>query len=239
MKRNAIARLIVYSLLAVVLTGILVSGLLTTFVIDISSGTSNVVSGEASVSAAQVDRLQINWVSGNVVIKSGDVDRIIIRENADSEIKKTMTYRCENGTLELDYSNQRVFGPFYRPPEKNLVVIVPLDWECKELEIDGAGLEISINDVNIRDLSLDGAGIVLNASADIQQLDIDGAGCVLNLTLPEGCGFTLEMDGLGCELETDLPFTKKDGVYLSGNGYCKIELDGLGCKVAIYNTPVK
>lgn len=253
MKRNAIARIIICSLLALVLTGILVSGLLTNFVIDISSGTVNVVNSEAAVNAEQVHNLQINWLSGNVVIKAEAVDRIILRETADNPIKKPMTYRCEDNTLEIDHSNQRVFGPFYRPQEKNLVVIVPLDWECRDMEIDGVGLEISINDLNIRDLSVDGAGVVLNVNSSIQDLNVDGAGCevtlnctdrpksiemdgagcVLSLTLPDVCGFQLEMDGLGCELETDLPFRKNEGLYLSGDGYCNIEVNGLGCEVNI------
>ena len=253
MKRNAIARLIVYSLVALVLTGVLVTGLLTNIVINISSGTVNVVNAEAEVNAEQVRNLQINWLSGNVVIKAEAVDRIILRETADNAIKKPMTYRCENGTMEINHSSQRVFTPFNQPQEKNLVVIVPLDWECRDMEIDGAGLEISINGLNIRDLSVDGAGVVMNGNSSIQDLDIsgagceitlnctdrpksievDGAGCMLSLTLPEGCGFTLEMDGLGCELETDLPFTKGDGVYISGNGHCKIEVAGLGCEVSI------
>ena len=253
MKRNAIARLIVYSLLALVLTGVLVTGLLTNIVIDISNGTVNVVNGEAAVNADQVHNLQINWLSGNVVIKAEAVDRIILRETADNAIKRPMTYRCEDNTLEINHSSQRVFTPFNQPQEKNLVVIVPLDWECRDMEIDGAGLEISINGLNIRDLSVDGAGVVMNVNSSIQDLDIsgagceitlnctdrpksievDGAGCVLSLTLPESCGFQLEMDGLGCELETDLPFTKRDGVYISGNGHCKIEVNGLGCEVSI------
>lgn len=253
MKRNAIARLIVYSLVALVLTGVLVTGLLTNIVINISSGTVNVVNGEAAVNAEQVHNLQINWLSGNVVIKAEAVDRIILRETADNAIKKPMTYRCEDSTLEIDHSNQRVFGPFNRPQEKNLVVIVPLDWECRDMEIDGAGLEISINGLNIRDLSVDGAGVVLNVNSSIQDLDIsgagceitlnytdrpksievDGAGCVLSLTLPEACGFMLDMDGLGCELDTQLSFRMDDGVYLSGDGHCKIEVNGLGCEVAI------
>ena len=111
MKRNAIVRIIVYSLLALVLTGMLVTGLMTNFFNNISSGTVNVVNAEAEVNAEQVDNLQINWLSGNVVIKAEAVDRIILRETADNAIKKPMTYRCDNSTLEIDHSNQRIFGP--------------------------------------------------------------------------------------------------------------------------------
>ena len=256
MKTNAIVRIILYSLLALTLTGILLSSLLTTFVIDISSGTTNVVDAEAAVNSGTIHNLQVNWANGNIVIKSEDVDHIIIRETADTKIKKPMTYRCEDGTLEINYSDQKVFGPFYQPQEKNLVVIVPLDWECREMEIDGAGLEVTIQDLSIRDLSVDGAGLMLNASGNIQEVSIDGAGCditlyctdrphsisldgagcVLSLTLPADCGFMMEADGLGCELETDLTLTKHNGLYIAGDGHCKIDVDGLGCEVTILHS---
>lgn len=258
MKRNAIVRIVLYSLLAVVLTGILMSGLLTNFVVDIVHGEEIVVDYEASVDSAPARNIQINWASGNVVVKAEDVNQIIIRETADKAIKKPMTYSYQNGTLEINHSSQKVFGPFYKPQEKNLVVIVPLSWVCQELSIDGAGLEISINGLSIADLSVNGAGIVLNADGSVNEVDIDGAGCevklyctdrpqeinldgagcVLSLTLPEGCGFRMEADGLGCELETALSFHKQDGVYISGDGHCQIDVDGLGCEVAIYHAPI-
>ena len=180
MKRNTIVRIIVYSLLALVLTGILVSGLLTNFVVDIVHGEEIVVDHEAKVDSAPARSIQINWASGNVVVKAEDVDQIIIRETAEKTIKKPMTYRYQDGTLEINHSSQKVFGPFFKPQEKNLVVIVPLSWVCQELSIDGAGLEKSINGLSIADLSVDGAGIVLNADGSVNEVNIpEGYGCVV------------------------------------------------------------
>lgn len=258
MKRNTIVRIIVYSLLALVLTGILVSGLLTNSVVDIVHGEEIVVDHEAKVDSAPARSIQINWASGNVVVKAEDVDQIIIRETAEKTIKKPMTYSYQNGMLEINHSSQKAFGPFYKPQEKNLVVIVPQNWVCQELSIDGAGLEVTIIELSIYELDVDGAGVVLNVSGSVNTLDIDGAGCevkldcterpqeinldgagcVLSLTLPEGCGFRMEADGLGCELETALPFTKQDGIYIAGDGHCQIDVDGLGCEVSIYHAPV-
>lgn len=254
MKTNAIIRIVLYSLLALMLTGILVTGGQgVNLIFRINSSDGTVVNYEAHVEATSVKQLRIDWASGNMVIKKDNVDRIWIRETADGEIKHPMTYRCENGVLKLSHSNQVVYFGFQKPQEKNLVVIVPLDWNCDELRIDGAGLEITVTDLAVGELSVDGAGAVLNYSGSLGEADIDGAdcvltlscrnnprsismdgaGCELNLTLPEGCGFQAEMDGLGCELETDLSFRKQDGVYISGDGYCKIDVDGLGCEVSI------
>lgn len=253
MMRNAIVRIILYSLLALVLTGILLSGLLTNFVTDIVSGTEIVVDYEATIDPRSAQNIQIDWASGNVVVKSEDVDRIIIRETADKAIKKPMTYRLEDGELEINHSGQNVWGPFSQPQEKNLVVIVPLNWACQDLEIDGAGLEISINGLCITQLSIDGAGIVLNADCSVteveidgagcevtmvcrdrpQQISTDGAGCVLSLTLPAECGFHLDCDGVGIEVNSDIPLSRENGSYISGDQHCKITVDGIGCEVNI------
>lgn len=253
MKRNAIVRIVLYSLLALVLTGILLSGLLTNFVIDISSGTEIVVDYEANLDAAPARSIQINWASGNVVVKAEDVGRIIIRETADDPIKKPMTYRYENGNLEINHSSQKVFGPFYKAQEKNLVVIVPMNWVCQELDVDGAGLGVTVSNLSVGEFSVDGAGVVLSFTGSVnemeidgagcevtmvckdrpQQISLDGAGCVLSLTLPADCGFEMECDGVGIEVNSDLPMTRENGSYYSGDRCCKINIDGLGCEVTI------
>lgn len=62
MKQNAIARLIVYSLVAMVLTGILVTGILGNgFVFHISESHGTVVQYEAHVEATPGIDLEINW----------------------------------------------------------------------------------------------------------------------------------------------------------------------------------
>ena len=253
MKRNAIARIIVYSLLALVLTGVLIAGLLSKFVVNVDSSSGIVVNHEACVEAKSGINLEINWAAGHVTIKRENVDRIYFRETADGEIKHPMTYSYVGDTLELNHNNQVVYFGFNKAQEKNLVVVVPVDWYCEELSIDGAGLVIDVIDLTVQELSIDGAGTYLNFrgsldEADIngagceiqlvcqykpQSLSMDGAGCTLALTLPTDCGFRLEMDGLGCELETDLSFRKQDGAYISGDGHCKINVDGLGCEVTV------
>lgn len=259
MKRNAIARLIVYSLVALVLTGILVTGILGNgFVFHISESHGTVVQYEAHVEAISGIDLEINWVAGHVTIKRENVDRIYFRETADGEIKHPMTYHYEGDTLELNHSRSSVFFGFNKVQEKNLVVVVPMDWYCGELSIDGATLTIDVMDLAAREVSIDGAGTYLNFRGNVDQVEIngagceiqlscqnkpqsisiDGAGCVLSLTLPEGCGFRTEADGLGCELNTELPYRKQDGAYLSGDGHCQIDVDGLGCEVSIYHAPV-
>ena len=250
MKRNAIARLIVYSLLALVLTGVLVTGLRGEFHL-FQTSLGGIVEGSAEYDPAQVQKIEISWASGHVILTKDDVEQITIRQSRTGDKNENMRCALSNGTLKIDYNKRGLhIGTL---PEKDLHILVPWNWDCKELEIDGAGLIIELRDVNIDELSINGAGcqmylsggvhevgidgagcdITLNCTDRPKSIEVDGAGCVLSLTLPESCGFQLEMDGMGCELETDLLFTKGDGVYISGNGHCKIEVNGLGCEVSI------
>lgn len=255
MKRNAIVRIIIYTILALTLTGILVAGL-TENGFFFGNGGGIAVNYEASVEAESAERIEINWAAGSIKIKREDVSRIIFREVADGSIKEQMTYRYTDGTLELNYSGQR-FG-LNASQEKHLVVIVPLNWKGESIQINGAALTIDIIDLEIEELELDGAScylnfsgcvdkvsidgasanVVLNCGNRISEIDMDGAGCKLDITLPKECGFLVEMDGLGCDFHSDLSGIAQNGSYAYGDQHCKIDVDGLGCDVTIRENPI-
>ncbi len=250
MKRNAIVRIVIFAMIALTLTGILAAGLTEDlFGFEISGGTE--VDYEASVEAEGAEKIEINWAAGAVRIKREDVDRIIFREVAEGTIKKKMVYRYTDNTLELNYSGK--YSGVNTAQKKDLVVIVPLNWSGKSIQINGAALTIDIVDITVDELEMDGADCVLNfrgsvnkvsidgASAQVKlnctnrisQIEMDGASCKLDATLPAGCGFRVDMDGLGCKFNSDLPGIAQNGHYSYGDQQCKIEVDGLSCEVRI------
>lgn len=260
MKRNAIVRIILYAILALVLTGILVTSILAdSFVFSIGSGSNNgiEVEYESSVEAENGMTLEINWAAGNVVVKrEEDVDRIIFRETADTEIKHPMTYSYVDDTLELNHSNVSISFGVNKPQnqKKNLVVVVPMDWKCEKLIINGAALDITLDDIKVEELEVDGAGMNidffgwvksieidgagckadLTCTNSVQKIQMDGAGCDLTVTLPEESGFMVQMDGLACNYSTDIASYRENGNIVYGDQQCKIEVDGIGCHVGVY-----
>lgn len=250
MKRNAIVRILIYTILALALTGILVHGLTgDLFGFHVTGGIE--VNYEASVEAEGAEKIEINWAAGAVQIKREDVDRIIFREVAEGTIQKKMVYRYTGNTLELNYGGK--YSGLGTAQEKDLVVIVPLSWSGKCIQINGAALTVDILDITINELEMDGADCVLNfqgsvdkvsidgASAQVKlncinrisRIEMDGASCKLDVTLPAGCGFRVDMDGLGCKFNSDLPGIAQNGHYSYGDQQCKIEVDGLSCEVSI------
>lgn len=256
MRRNAIARIVLYSVLALMLTGILVTGILTdSFMVHFGSESGTIVEHEAAVAAADVRNIEIDWAAGSIEFVVADTDQIIFRETSAENSKYEMTYTLSGDTLKLSYGSGGItigFGNFSFPG-KDLVITVPRDWVCEELEIDGASLSIHIQDMTLGTLDLDGAScdvfftgsleeleadgastnITLSCTNRISRVSMDGASCDLELTLPEDCGFTLSMDGLSCDLHTQLPCSAINGRTVHGDGYCKINVDGLSCDVTI------
>ena len=73
MKRNAIARIIIYSILAVVLTIVLLAGiLLNGFSIDFGSSGGTTVGSETSIDVSGIKKLDIVWACGDVSISESD-----------------------------------------------------------------------------------------------------------------------------------------------------------------------
>ena len=255
MRRNAIVRIVVFSLIALALTGILVAGLggglyITTH----NSGT--VATGQVEIDPSRVSKLEISWAAGTVTVKTGDTDKIVISEEGDYDEKHAMRYEIDEGTLEIYHSSGSV-SIVGSVPKKNLTVTVPAGWECRELDLDAAGVEVTVEDLLVKSVDLDGAGMEFRFDGKLTSLECDGAGCVLDivarespesveidgagceveLTLPEGCGFAADMDGLGYSFSCNEESSRRDGKYVYGNEHCRINADGLGVALSVHYGP--
>lgn len=251
MKANAITRIVIYSILILLLIGILCACLGLGQLSFRIGKKGSYVDGETSLAAADISNLSIDWAAGSIRIITADTDSITFSEDGETDDER-MTYRKEGNTLHLSYSTGIRIG-FHSTPQKDLTITVPRDWVCSTLEIDGAVLDIHTTDVAIETIELDGAANKLTASGNIEKLDcdgasniitlncvqrprrieIDGASCKLNLTLPKGCGFRAELDGISCDLDTRLPYQTRDEYHSYGDEYCRIDVDGVSCKVNI------
>ena len=255
MKTNAIVRIVIYSVVILLMIGLLAAVLgLGVFTFRIETGTSAYVTGGDSVSAAEVKEIEIDWASGSVTILAADTDQITFTESGNFDDDNAMAYDLKNGTLHLQYNKPSIYIGFTSIPSKDLVITVPRDWVCQELELDGAALDIEINDLTIGTLDMDGASnsVSINGAVEVlecdgasceitlictdrpRKIDLDGASCSLELTLPKDCGFLVQMDGLSCDFYSDLDYTGSNGDYLYGDRYCKINADGLSCEITIH-----
>ena len=254
MKTSAIVRIVLYSLVAVLLIGLLLTGLgIGSFIVHLSSGNHEYTTGGGSVEAAEITSLRVNWASGSVILQTGDTDQIIFEESGNFSEEYAMVYEVKNGKLKLEYAKPRFTIGFFSIPSKDLVITVPKSWICEELELDGAALQVEIRELSVQDLDIDGAACEVSflgsldrlncdgAACELnitcrnrpQEFDLDGASCRLDLTIPDGCGFQVRMDGLSCHFKSDAEYTVSNKTYLYGDQHCRIDADGVSCEVTI------
>ena len=251
MKTSAIIRIIIFSVLFFVLLGILLGGLcLTNFIYTEPSGENTVL--ERKVDAEEFSSLEIDWAAGSVTIgRTPDHDNIIIREVKDSNNSYTMSTEFDDSTLMISYGASKLnLGNL---TSKDLVILVPSYWDCTQLEINGAALNIDINGVDIHTLEINGASNQLTFNGELNDLSVEGAantmdvnitkglsrvniegmGCKLDLLLPSNLGFDTNLSGLGISFQSSLKYSKEGNRYFYGNKACKIDVSGLGCQLSV------
>ncbi len=182
MKSNAIVRIVLLSLAILVLLGILLAGLGLQFGWialrnsplfnwgwgGISGGT---VSQSGSVSAADVRDLKIEWAAGSVTIRPEDTDEITFFE---TESDRPMVWKQTGDKLAIQFCEHWSWG--ISGFRKDLVITVPLDWECRDLEIDAASAQVDVRGLCFRNVEIDTAsGVCTFENCQVDKLDLDTA----------------------------------------------------------------
>ena len=176
MKRNALVRIIFFSLLILVLLSVLLIGLgveLFTFQADYDTEHSSLGSG--TVPAESVRNIAIEWAAGRITIQEADTDQIIFQESSGKNAEP-MVYRQTGGQLTIQYQKSKVHLGFPSILGKDLTITVPMDWYCDELQIKAADANLTINNFSASEVSMDSAsGDCQFTNCDIQKLDVDCA----------------------------------------------------------------
>lgn len=195
MKRNAIARIILFSLGIILLVGILGSVLLIrTYIIDrdytehhteveqhqlIGNGSNT--ENEAASSASfgpEIENIQIDWVCGLITIApEPNVTEIQIMETNNSQHK--MVCSTSGSNLKIQYSKEHISFPSFgvtTTVKKDLIILVPENWNLNRLKIDTASGEIHIQNMTIEEFDFNGASGTCNLmNCHVETLDLDTA----------------------------------------------------------------
>ena len=187
MKTNAVVRIVVYSLVIIILLGILLAGIgVNVFSVNhMISGDPDVevhtLDMNGSVSANAVNNISIEWVAGSVTIKPEDTDKISFSESDVEDEKMKMVWKLDGSTLKLQYCKESIKFPsfginFTGNLSKDLLITVPRDWACDTLRIDCASATVNAQDLTIREVDFDGAsGTCSFENCHVDELDLDTA----------------------------------------------------------------
>ena len=193
MRNNAITRIIIWSIVIVLLCGIL---FVTMFGVgrnryhryDVSPAETapaleTIVSGSSegrnTFSASEVREIEIEWVAGDILIQPHDTDTITVKEDGNFDAKYAMVVSCHDGELNVKFCENaasKIGINSLNNLSKDLTIYVPRDWKCKSLELDVASAKVEVNDVVIDEVDFDGAsGTCEFENCTVGEIDIDTA----------------------------------------------------------------
>lgn len=215
MKTNAIVRVVLYSLAIVILTGILTTALLDNQYTYLDFGqqddtTEPVERINKEYFTAEIRNIEIEWVAGIITLQADqNATEISIIEHTLVNYEHQMVCKQSGQTLKIQFSEESFDFPSFGVNvdiRKDLVIIIPADWECNSLEIDTAEAKVILNNLTIQEFDFDGAsGECSMTNCDVGELDIDTASGNVYFT---GTLETLDCDAVSadCSIEvTNIP----------------------------------
>lgn len=164
MKRNAIARIVIWSLVAVLLTSLLVVG--------ISSSPSSFFSGDWSLGTIGVtyknsalynvgggtvtdefQSIKVNWTNGKINIEAYDGEDTVISETEVAEKENKLRWRVEDGVLKIQQMAAGMRFGLKKTPKKTLTVKIPSNVAegLKAVTSDSVSAEVTITGISASD----------------------------------------------------------------------------------------
>ena len=217
MKTNAIVRIILYSLLLLLLVGILLAGIgFNLFAFNFRSDSvvqeGPIVSDEnvtmGAVNAQKISNLEIAWAAGSITIRPGqETDTIRFWDDYSGEEKYHLSYATKGDTLKIKFCEddweKLGFGIHFGTPfEKNLVIEIPEALTLETLEIDAASPKLEVHDLTINQVEIDTAsGAVGFENCNVMHLDVDTASGDVIYT---GTLVTLDCDSASASIVANL-----------------------------------
>lgn len=158
---NAVVRIVIFSVLILVLIVSLLGACLGITVSSFIEGEYEQINGSVassgSVPAQEVNDIEIQWVSGSITVQPGDVQNIQFSENSGLSSDDQMVWSHSGDRLIIQFCkpqfNITMFGNI-STPAKDLVITVPRDWFCDELEIDSVSAQINVSHLSAREADL-------------------------------------------------------------------------------------
>lgn len=229
MKQNAIVRIILFAILAIVLIFVLLGGIgLKRYRapgIFVSKANDAPVIPETRFTTQEIDSLNINWASGTIHIEGTDDDEITVGEST-VDGQKPMVLKKGGSTLYVEFSEDVSILSFNvgTNTTKDLYITVPKDWDFKKVELDGASADVEVlnltgkefdidtasgnhtfQDCSLEKLEMDTASGDLNYSGSIRdKLKLSGASAQANLILLNAPK-SIKIDSVSGDLNLTLP----------------------------------
>lgn len=215
-KNSVIVRIILWTLTALILLGVLLWGLellpgLSIRGFSFGGWNFNYLDsaqyqvGSGSVSAAGLRSLEINWVDGSVNLEVTDGNSVVFREPDGLDEEDQLRYRVVGDRLIIQYGKPRWgFGIHFSRPAKNLTVEIPrtLASQLVELKVDTVSAPVRASGLTAKACEVDGvSGDVTFIDCSFDEVEMDTVSGALQLS---GQADSIEFDGVSGGMNLDL-----------------------------------
>lgn len=246
MKSSAITRIIIWSLVAVILTGVLAWGLLARGFFGFSlplfrSSSKGGSYGAGSFAAAEVDEVHVEWISGKVTIQEGANISFEEHSNRSLDEDEQLCYRLSGRTLYIEYTTRHYW--FGNAPSKDLELTLPRqlsklklelvsadvsmdgDFVIDEVDVETVSGRIGINQLSSRDIAMETVSgkMELTIGTVPEEIDLDSVSGSMTLYWPTNAGFTAELESVSGDVESDFATTSRNGKIMYDDGHTKID----------------
>lgn len=179
MKRNAIVRIFLYSIIIIVLLSILGVGIAAKVLMadwnTLFTESEGTASSTGTADADTVRNLNIEWAAGDIIIRPADVTEITMTETG-AETDNPMVWIASGNILKVSFWEDDSFFHIGNISSKDLLIEVPRDWVCDNLEIETASADLTVEYLTISKVEFDGAsGKFEFIGCTVDTLDIDTA----------------------------------------------------------------
>ena len=130
--------------------------------------------GGASVPAAEVNALSVDWVNGSVTVSpaaNGSNEITFSESKADNEDLK-LHYMVDDGKLKIQFCKSHISIKSLKDFKKDLVITVP-EKVFNSLEIDSVNAALNISSVDVSKLEIDNVSGKITATGAFNEVDID------------------------------------------------------------------
>lgn len=230
-KSSAWIRLIAFSIVALVLTGVLLIGCFGegfSFDSDFSFGFFSGVHysnadayavGNGSVAADTLTDVEIHWRSGAITIMPSDGKQIEITESPSEKLKDKdkLRYLYKNGKLTIQYKKSSFsFFSFSSSSRKKLEVKIPrnLISQLSDVTIDNVSADVELSNLTTKTLYIDnvsgivkGKDITASKKTDIETVSGDitvqgSLGGIVSDTVSGDCTYTSDTTPENIDMES-------------------------------------
>lgn len=230
MKNNAIIRIIAYSIVIVILIGLLFVGMgsfpfLSRKQNDSHGTAATLNSGSGSIDAESVKTIEVEWIDGNIEIEKTDGTEIRYSESNVKNAKDAMVVSVNGDCLRIQFSENMkdMKGISLGSHSKDLNVQIPEKWNGKEIVIESVSAEInasglkadrfeietvsgggSFTNCSFQKVSLETVSGTIRYQGELETLDCSGvsAACTIDL---QNCPKDISMETVSGNLSIALP----------------------------------